>query len=69
MSEKALPAIGFVGLGVMGGPMCRNIALKHGGDVIAFDMNAAAFGALEGTRARRAKSLGEVAEQADLVFL
>jgi 3-hydroxyisobutyrate dehydrogenase-like beta-hydroxyacid dehydrogenase len=67
MTENA--AIGFVGLGVMGGPMCRNVALKHGGDVIAFDMNSAAFAALEGTKARRAKTLEEVAEQADVVFL
>ncbi len=43
MSENAVPVIGFVGLGVMGGPMCRNVALKHGGEVIAFDMNSAAF--------------------------
>jgi 3-hydroxyisobutyrate dehydrogenase-like beta-hydroxyacid dehydrogenase len=67
MTQKA--TIGFVGLGVMGGPMCRNIALKHGGDVIAFDMNSAAFAALDGTKARRAETLGEVAEQADVVFL
>lgn len=69
MSEKTVPVIGFVGLGVMGGPMCRNVALKHSGDVIAFDMTPAAFAALDGTKARRAQTLGEVAEQADLVFL
>jgi 3-hydroxyisobutyrate dehydrogenase-like beta-hydroxyacid dehydrogenase len=63
------PVIGFVGLGVMGGAMCRNVALKHPGDVIAFDMSSAAFAALDGTKARRAKSLQEVAEQADIVFL
>jgi 3-hydroxyisobutyrate dehydrogenase-like beta-hydroxyacid dehydrogenase len=69
MSANAVPVIGFVGLGVMGGPMCRNVALKHSGDVIAFDMNAAAFGALDGTKARRAATLEELAEQADIVFL
>jgi 3-hydroxyisobutyrate dehydrogenase-like beta-hydroxyacid dehydrogenase len=69
MSEKAVPVIGFVGLGVMGGPMCRNVALKHDGDVIAFDTNSAAFAALDGTKARCAESLGEVAERADIVFL
>ena len=67
MSEQ--PVIGFVGLGVMGGAMCRNIALKHPGEVIAFDMYPAAFAALDGTKARRAKSLREVAEAADIVFL
>jgi len=69
MSEKAVPVLGFVGLGVMGGPMCRNVALKHKGDVIAFDMNPAAFAALDETQAHRAKTLEEVAGQADIVFL
>ena len=69
MPEKKVPAIGFVGLGVMGGPMCRNIALKHGGEVVAFDVNSAAFAALDGTKARRAEALRVVAEQADIVFL
>lgn len=61
--------IGFVGLGVMGGPMCRNMALKHDGDVIAFDMNDAAFEALADTKAKRAHSVEEVAAAADVVFL
>jgi 3-hydroxyisobutyrate dehydrogenase-like beta-hydroxyacid dehydrogenase len=69
VSEKKIPVIGFIGLGVMGKPMCRNIALKHGADVIAFDVNPAAFTALSGTRARQAQTLSEVAEQADIVFL
>lgn len=69
MSDKISPVIGFVGLGVMGGPMCRNVALKHSGDVIAFDVTSAAFAALEGTQAHRAKTLAEVAERADIVFL
>jgi 3-hydroxyisobutyrate dehydrogenase-like beta-hydroxyacid dehydrogenase len=69
MSEKAVLVIGFVGLGVMGGPMCRNVALKHSGDVVAFDLNSAAFAALEGTKARRAQTLEELAQQADIVFL
>ncbi|HTV96235.1 MAG TPA: NAD(P)-dependent oxidoreductase [Steroidobacteraceae bacterium] len=68
MSETA-GVIGFVGLGVMGAPMCRNVALKHAAEVIAFDTNAAAFAALDGTRARRAATLAQLAEQADIVFL
>jgi len=69
MSEQATISIGFVGLGVMGGAMCRNVAVKHGGDVIAFDTSAAAYAALDGTKARRAPSLRELAEQTDIVFL
>jgi 3-hydroxyisobutyrate dehydrogenase-like beta-hydroxyacid dehydrogenase len=69
MSAAAAATIGFVGLGVMGAPMCRNIALKHPGDVIAFDMNASAFAGLEGTKATRAQTLAEIARRADIVFL
>ena len=33
--------IGFIGLGVMGEPMCRNVALKCGAQVLAHDRDAA----------------------------
>jgi len=49
--------------------MCRNVATKHGGEVIAFDVNPAAFAALEGTKARRAETLGALAVRSDIVFL
>lgn len=61
--------IGFVGLGVMGGAMCRNVALKHGGGVLAFDTNSSAFEVLDGTKARRVNTLGEMGAAADVVFL
>ena len=69
MAEQSQPVIGFVGLGVMGGPMCRNMALKHAGEVLAFDTSASAFQAVEGTKARRVASLEELATRADIVFL
>jgi 3-hydroxyisobutyrate dehydrogenase-like beta-hydroxyacid dehydrogenase len=69
MTENKIPVIGFIGLGVMGGAMCRNVALKHGGDIIAFDLFPAAFAVLDGTKARRASTIAEVAEQADIVLL
>ena len=68
-NHNAVPVIGFVGLGVMGGPMCRNMALKHAGEVIAFDTNDAAFEAVAETKARRVQSLAELASEADVVFL
>lgn len=61
--------IGFVGLGVMGGPMCRNMALKHPGRVLAFDLLPAALEALGDTRAEPAASLADLAAQADVIFL
>ncbi len=33
--------IGFIGLGTMGAPMCRNLAAKCGEKVLAFDVNPA----------------------------
>ncbi|WP_233889737.1 NAD(P)-dependent oxidoreductase [Paraburkholderia flagellata] len=69
MSTENQVVIGFVGLGVMGGPMCRNMALKHAGGVVAFDTNDHAFQVLDGTKARRAASLEDLAGEADIVFL
>lgn len=63
------PVIGFVGLGNIGGPMARNIALKHDGDVLVHDVNPGAFPAVEGTRAARVATLGELASRADIVFM
>ena len=69
-SKRHSPVIGFVGLGVMGGPMCRNMALKHGGEVIAFDMSPAAFDvARRAPRRGASRRSAEVAAQADVVFL
>jgi len=65
----ANPTIGFIGLGVMGGPMCRNMALKHDGEIIAFDTQDAAFAALDDTNAARAGSVAEIGAKADIVFL
>lgn len=69
MAVETSPVIGFIGLGVMGGPMCRNMALKHAGDVVAYDMSPDAFKALEGTKARRMETVADVAAVADYVFL
>lgn len=68
-NTASAPVVGFIGLGVMGGPMCRNVALKHAGEVLAFDMQEAAFQILDGTKARRVATITEIASQADIVFL
>ncbi|VTU18855.1 2-(hydroxymethyl)glutarate dehydrogenase [Variovorax sp. PBL-H6] len=69
MAANAVPVIGFIGLGVMGGAMCRNMALKHAGEVIAFDTNPKAFEVLEGTKARIVGTVAELSAKADVVFL
>ena len=63
------PTIGFIGLGVMGGPMCRNVAGKHAAPVHAFDVNPVALRAVADAGARPAGTIGEVAAAADVVFL
>lgn len=62
-------AIGFIGLGVMGGPMCRNVASKHPGPVTAFDLSADALATLSDTKAGPAGSIEDLAAAADVIFL
>jgi 3-hydroxyisobutyrate dehydrogenase-like beta-hydroxyacid dehydrogenase len=62
-------ALGFVGLGVMGEPMCANLARKSGLPVAAFDLDPAPLGRLAPSGVRACASLGEVAAHADVVFL
>jgi 3-hydroxyisobutyrate dehydrogenase-like beta-hydroxyacid dehydrogenase len=63
------PTIGFVGLGVMGGPMCRNVAKKHGAKIHAFDMNAAALAEVTKAGAQASASVADVAKASDIVLL
>lgn len=66
---SAAETIGFIGLGVMGGPMCRNVAKKHAGRVLMLDRDAAAVAALSDTKAQAAASLEALAVAADVIFL
>ena len=63
------PSIGFVGLGVMGEPICRNLARKTGSPVIGFDRDAAPLDRLAEHGVRRAASLSALAQQADIIFM
>lgn len=56
--------LGFIGLGVMGGPMCRNLVSRSGRPVVAFDLHKSPP---EGALA--ARSAAEVSARADIVFL
>ena len=68
MQDRA-PTIGFIGLGVMGGPMCRNVARKHAGAICAFDLNEAALRDVAAAGVRCARSVAEVAGGSDIIFL
>lgn len=61
--------IGFIGLGVMGGPMCQNMARKHAGRVIAFDLSEDALATVVEAGAEAAPSVEALAGEADLFFL
>ena len=64
-----MTAIGFIGLGVMGAPMCRNMAAKHAGPVMAFDLSAQAREQLADTPARPVSRIDDVWDSADVVFM
>ncbi len=60
--------LGFIGLGVMGEPMCRNLALEQSIPVLAYDTQHAPLERLAQSISV-AKSVGQVMREADLVFL
>ncbi len=62
-------ALGFIGLGVMGEPICRNILKKAGREMAVFDLSPAPLERLEAEGARVCGSVAEVAAQAGIIFL
>ncbi len=62
-------AIGFIGLGVMGEPMCRNLAHKTGMTVFGFDRADEPLQRLAVAGVQRAASLAELARQCDIIFM
>ncbi len=58
--------VGFVGLGVMGGPMAANI-LKHGHELTVFDLSQQAVDRLVQAGAKAAKTPREVGAASDIV--
>ncbi len=69
MTNATPLTIGFIGLGAMGGGMCRNVVRKHDGPVYAFDMNATALAAVTSAGALAGASVAEIAQIADVIFL
>ncbi len=61
--------IGFIGTGVMGGRMCRNLATKIGVPVIAHDLDPDKVLALDNAGVEAAPSVAAVVEAADLIIL
>lgn len=61
--------LGFIGLGTMGAPMCRNLAARSGQGVSAYDSDLDALAQMDESGVKPAESIREVAERADIVFL
>lgn len=58
--------IGFIGLGAMGAPICRNLTGKSGAEVTTFDIDPAALARCPGAKAKG--SAAEAIAGADVVF-
>lgn len=61
--------LGFIGLGVMGEPMCANLLRKSGLPVTIFDQSSEPLQRLAAQGAKAADSIEGVAAQSDVVFL
>ena len=60
--------VGYIGVGNMGGPMCRNIIKKSNHAVTVFDLNPAALKTCTDLGATAAKSVAEATKGADIVM-
>jgi 3-hydroxyisobutyrate dehydrogenase-like beta-hydroxyacid dehydrogenase len=61
-------SIGFIGLGVMGEPICRNLVRKSGAHVVAFDIAPEPLARLHDEGAAAAASVADVVKRSELVF-
>ena len=60
--------VGFIGVGNMGGPMCRNIVRNTNHEVIVFDLNADALKECTDLGASAAASVADLAGRCDVVI-
>lgn len=61
--------LGFIGTGVMGEPMCRNLAAKSGARVLAWDLSPAPLERLRASGVAVGRSPAEVVARASVLFL
>ena len=60
--------VGFIGVGNMGGPMCRNIIKRSNHQVTVFDLNPAALKTCTDLGGTAAKSVADATKGADVVM-
>ena len=68
-SPAAFRQIGFIGLGVMGEPMCRNLVVKSGLPVVALDRDPQPLARLARSGVHAAADIAALADGCDVVFL
>jgi 3-hydroxyisobutyrate dehydrogenase-like beta-hydroxyacid dehydrogenase len=66
---SSIQRIGFIGLGVMGEPMCANLVRRSGLSVYVYDMSPDPVGRLAGLGAQPEASVQAVGAAAEVVFL
>jgi 3-hydroxyisobutyrate dehydrogenase-like beta-hydroxyacid dehydrogenase len=59
--------VGFIGLGIMGEPMCRNVLAK-GHDVIVYNRTRTKMGTLVASGAKAAGSLADLVQRSEIVI-
>ena len=68
MTDSAMGKIGFIGVGTMGEPMCRNLARKSNLTVLAADRDSAPLQRLAADGVKAA-SVDEIAASCMTIFL
>lgn len=63
-----MKTIGFIGLGLMGDAMSKNIVAKFNGTVLVFDINQDAINRLVLQGAQAAISVADIAQRADVII-
>jgi 3-hydroxyisobutyrate dehydrogenase len=66
--ERGITAIGFIGLGVMGEPMCGHLARRCGIPVLAYDLRAEPLERLA-SEGVKAASMQEIAATCEMILL
>ena len=66
---KPIQSLGFIGLGVMGEPMCRNLVTKTKLPVHGADLKREPVERLAAQGLKACASIADVAQQADAIFL
>jgi 3-hydroxyisobutyrate dehydrogenase-like beta-hydroxyacid dehydrogenase len=67
--RSAIESVGFIGLGVMGEPMCRNLVQKSGLAVVGFDLDRAPMERLAARGVGPGLDVADVVGRCDVVML